>query len=139
METPVVERYMDKQVIITEGIMSQKAYVVLSGEVAISKKVGPRTVTVGLLQKGDIFGEMGLFQDTVRSATATARGDVALGIIDRARFKELYAECPDDMKIIIDSMVDRFRLVTGKLAMIALKLQETKKVLDAYSIKENAD
>jgi CRP/FNR family cyclic AMP-dependent transcriptional regulator len=139
METPIVERYMDKQVIITEGIMSQKAYIVMSGEVAISKKVGARTVTIGILQKGDIFGEMGLFQETVRSATATARGDVALGIIDRARFKQLYEECPADMKIIIDSLVDRFRLVTEKLATIAVKLQETKKVLDAYTIKENSD
>ncbi len=136
MNTPVIERYADSEVIVTEGIMSQKAYIVISGGVSISKKVGKRNVRIGLLKKGDIFGEMGLFQETVRSATATAVGDVEVGIIDKKSFNDLLDQCPDDMKIIINSLIDRLRDITNKLVNIGLKLEQAKRSIDSFSIKE---
>ena len=136
MQTPVVERYGDGEIIITEGIMSQKAYIVMSGEVAISKRIGNRNVTIGRLTEGDIFGEMGLFQEQVRSATATAKGDVALGIISKEYFMDMLNSCPDDMKTVVNSLIDRLRRATDKLAGLGLKLEQVQRSLDAFSTKE---
>ena len=38
-DTPIHQRYADGDVIITEGIMSNNAYVVLKGSVRITKKI----------------------------------------------------------------------------------------------------
>jgi len=139
METPIVERYSDGQVILTEGVVSQKAYIIISGEVAITKKIGNRNVTVGMLKEGDVFGEMGLFQDKMRSASAMAKGDVSVGVIDKERFNSLLLRCPGDMKIIINSLIDRLRGATDKLAAIGLKLEQAKRSIEALSTKEDLD
>jgi len=139
MDTPIVERYADGQVILTEGVVSQKAYIVISGEIAITKKIGNRNVTVGMLKEGDVFGEMGLFQDKIRSASAIAKGDVSVGVIDKDRFNSLLARCPSDMKIIINSLIDRLRGATDKLAAIGLKLEQAKRSIEALSTKEDLD
>ncbi|MGK0179753.1 MAG: CRP/FNR family cyclic AMP-dependent transcriptional regulator, partial [Nitrospinales bacterium] len=75
-DTPIHQRYSDGDVIITEGIMSNNAYVVLKGSVKISKKVDKKIVSVGTLKEGDVFGEMGLISQSVRSANISAIGDV---------------------------------------------------------------
>lgn len=137
IDTPHVERFSDGQGIITEGILSARAYIVLSGEVRISKKVGDRNITVCVLKEGDVFGEMGFFQDTVRSATVTARGNVSVGIIDKEYFEEMLADCPDDLRAVLGAIIDRLRITTSKLAALGLKWEQAKKAMDAFSIKGN--
>ncbi len=136
MKTPVVERFADGQAIITEGVMSTKAFIVISGKVRISKKIKNRSITVGVLKEGDVFGEMGLFQETVRSATATAQGDVTVGVIDKQRFKDMLSKCPEDMQAIIGSALDRLRVTTDRLAALGLQWEKANKALESVSIKE---
>ncbi|GMT42144.1 MAG: hypothetical protein IEMM0002_0555 [bacterium] len=136
IKTPQVERYSDGQAIVTEGILSTKAYIVISGEVRIAKKVGKRNITVGILKSGDVFGEMGLFQETVRSATVTAKGDVSLGIIDKKYFDELLNSCPEDLRLVLGAIIDRLRITTAKLAALGLKWEQAKKAMDSFSVKE---
>lgn len=131
-----MERFADGQVIITEGVMSTRAYIVISGKVRISKKVNKRNISVGTLKEGDVFGEMGLFQDAPRSATATAIGDVTVGVIDKQRFKELLAGCPEDMQAIIGSVLNRLRLTTERLALLGIQWEKANKALESVSTKE---
>lgn len=136
IKTTVIERFSDGQVIITEGIVSTKAYIIQNGKVRIAKKIGNKSVTVVTLGEGDIFGEMGLFQETVRYATAFAVGDVEVGVIDKKRFDDLLNHCPDEMKTIISAVIDRLRITTDKLAVLGLQWERTRKALDAISTKE---
>ena len=41
---PVIQRYSDGDVIISEGVISNNAYVVISGKVRITKKVNHKIV-----------------------------------------------------------------------------------------------
>ncbi len=136
IKTPIIERFSDGQVIITEGVVSTKAYIIQKGKVRIAKKIGNKTVTVVTLSEGDIFGEMGLFQETVRYATAIAVGEVEVGVIDKKRFDELILHSPDEMKIIINAVIDRLRITTDKLTVLGLQWEKARKVLDAISTKE---
>ena len=136
MKTTIVERFSDGQVIITEGVMSTKAFIVMGGKVRISKKVKNRNISVGILKEGDVFGEMGLFQDALRSATATAMGDVTVGVIDKQRFKEILSQCPEDMQAIIGSILNRLRLTTDRLAALGLQWEKAQKALESVSVKE---
>ena len=80
-DTPVHQHYGDGGTIVTEGIMSNNAYVIIKGNVRITQKVYKKTVTVGTLKEGEVFGEMGLIAETVRSANVSAVGDVTVGVI----------------------------------------------------------
>ena len=85
-DTPIHQHYADGDIIITEGIMSNNAYVILKGKVRVTKKIDKKIVAVGTLKEGEVFGEMGLISKTVRSANITAIGDVTVGVI----YKELF-------------------------------------------------
>lgn len=139
IKTPTIERFSDGQAIVTEGIISSKAYIVLEGEVRIAKKIGERLVTVGVLRKDDVFGEMGLFQETFRSATVTAKGNVTVGIINQKYFEELMAGVPDDLRVILSAIIDRLRITTSNLAALGLQWEEAKRAMDAFSTKEKVD
>jgi CRP-like cAMP-binding protein len=123
---PVIQRYSDGDVIISEGVISNNAYVVISGKVRITKKVNHKTVIVGTLKKGDVFGEMGLISSAVRSATVLAVGEVTVGFIDRDSFEKLLQTLPEELKIIIGALVQRLRITTEMLTRIGSELAESK-------------
>src|SRR5262245_53419288 len=69
--------FADGDVIFREGEASDAAYLVVTGFVEIVTGHGsPRQTTIGRLGKGQYFGEMGAIDDSPRSATAVAQGEV---------------------------------------------------------------
>jgi len=135
-DTPIHQRYSDGDVIITEGIMSNNAYVVLKGKVKISKKVDKKIVSVGTLKEGDVFGEMGLISQSVRSANISAIGDVTVGVIDKETFEGVMNNLPEDLKPIILSLVERLKITTQLLTRIGLELETTRNKINSYTLKE---
>ncbi len=85
--------YQKGENIIKEGKTDKRMYIILDGSVRISLSDGNEKIEVAQLNKGAFFGEMSLFNDAPRSATATAAGDVKLAYIDNEnqlkRFLEL--------------------------------------------------
>ena len=72
-------KYRKGQVILKEGEDTHEAYIIITGNVAISKN----GVNIASLGKNDIFGELSWLQHTPRSATVTAQGDnVSLRVIN---------------------------------------------------------
>ena len=56
-DTPIVQRYSKGDVVISEGIVSNNAYIVISGKVQVTKKLDKKTVVINVLSDGDVFGE----------------------------------------------------------------------------------
>lgn len=129
-EASIVQRFSDGEVIISEGIISNNAYIILSGKVRITKKVDKKTVVIGTLKEGDVFGEMGLIASTVRSATVSAIGNVAVGFIDKEKFDDLLKLLPEDLRAIINALVLRLRSTTDMLTKIGSELENTRKNLN---------
>ncbi|MBC8283809.1 MAG: cyclic nucleotide-binding domain-containing protein [Nitrospinae bacterium] len=135
-DTPIHQNYADGDVIITEGIMSNNAYVVLKGNVRVTKKIDKKVVSVGTLKEGDVFGEMGLISQTVRSANISAVGDVTVGVIDKETFEAVMNGLPEDLKPIILSLVERLKITTQLLTRIGLELETTRNKINSYTLKE---
>ncbi len=76
------------EVVFREGERGDALFIIQSGAVEISRQAGGRKVVVGLLQRGDFFGEMAIVDDDVRSATATSIADTRLLPITRRSFHE---------------------------------------------------
>ena len=135
-DTPIHQHYGDGDTIVTEGIMSNNAYVIIKGEVRVTQKVDKKVVTIGTLKEGEVFGEMGLIAETVRSANVSAIGDVTVGVISKEHFASVMNELPDGMRPIILALVGRLRNTTHLLARIGLELENTKTKINAYTLKQ---
>ena len=135
-DTPIHQHYGDGDTIVTEGIMSNNAYVILKGQVRVTKKIDKKIVSVGTLSEGEVFGEMGLISETVRSANITAIGDVTVGVIYKEFFDKAMDELQDGMKPIIQSLVERSRITTHLLTRIGMELETTKNKINSYTLKQ---
>ncbi len=73
-----VRDFVDGDLIFMEGDDSREMYVVVEGEVVVTKKSNKGDITLATLKKGDFVGEMSLLESLPRSATARARGKTKL-------------------------------------------------------------
>ncbi|HTU02538.1 MAG TPA: cyclic nucleotide-binding domain-containing protein [Candidatus Sulfotelmatobacter sp.] len=88
-----VVSYAKDMVLFKESDPGEALYIVLDGSVRISKLVpGLGEQIIAFVEQGSFFGEMALFDDFPRSATATAQQDCQILFIDRAVFVRLLQE-----------------------------------------------
>lgn len=82
--------------LFAEGDPAQELYVVRSGRIAIGKK-GPdgRRSVVGVLERGDLFGEMPLFDEGGRSLDALALEPTELIAVPYTPIRELLKDNPE--------------------------------------------
>ncbi len=131
--TPNIQRYSKGDIIVSEGIVSNNAYVIMEGQVHVTKKVDKKSILINTLNKGEVFGEMGLISQSVRSASVVAAGDVTIGVIEREQFEATVAQLPDDVRIIVKALVDRLRYTSDQLSKIGLELEKTRSIISSFS------
>ena len=79
--------------IVREGDTGDCAFLIFSGRVrVVHQGRDGKSVTLGTLKKGDLFGEYAILADDVRSATVRAADDVVLFRLDRQDFQSLLSE-----------------------------------------------
>ena len=119
------ESYTDGDVIIKEGDKGNNAYIIIKGNVRITQSFNQQVITVGTLKEGEVFGEMGLISDAVRSANISAIGDVIVGVINKEFFDIAMSDISEGMKPIILALVERLRTTTHLLTSIGAELKNT--------------
>ncbi len=77
--------YSDGEIIFKEGEQGNCMYVIQSGKVRITKSDSAGERTIAVLENGELFGEMALFDKLPRSATARALGDARILSMDKKR------------------------------------------------------
>ncbi|MFN4244979.1 MAG: cyclic nucleotide-binding domain-containing protein [Brevinematia bacterium] len=132
--TRSVEKYHDNQVIFCEHEYGDKAYVILKGNVRITKFVEGKEVLLAVLKEGDIFGEMAILENKPRSATATAVGDTELMYVKKENFETMVHTKPEIATRIIELLSDRIWAIYRHLANIALK-EPNARIYDALMIQ----
>ena len=99
--------------IIREGNMERSCYIVVSGEVAVSKG-GHR---IGTLGRGSCFGEMGFLSRAGRSATVHARGEVTVLVAEMPVVSTLSATVQLRFnQRVVHAVVDRLASTTERLS-----------------------
>jgi CRP-like cAMP-binding protein len=89
-----LKEYQDGEYILRDGEMGSEMFVILKGLVDIVKGEGPDEILLATTQPGDAFGEMALLRHTSRTASARARGEVKLFVIDEQTFFRLQKRYP---------------------------------------------
>jgi len=89
------ETYERGELIIRENERGDTAYLISKGEAAVVTEdfIG-EVVTLRVFDRGEIFGEVALVEDTPRTATVRAASDLEVYVIDRFTFGQLQANNP---------------------------------------------
>ncbi|MEB3289612.1 MAG: cyclic nucleotide-binding domain-containing protein, partial [Leptolyngbya sp.] len=101
--------FQEGEVIFTEGSRSDTAYIIESGQVEIFLGSGDDIVQLSVLEPGDIFGEMGLIDNSPRSASAQAIAACQCITISTTQIAERIAASHPLVKLLISISLHRNR------------------------------
>ena len=95
-------------IILREGEETDDAYIILEGEIEVTKN----NKQVALLKENSIFGEIAMVDSRPRTATCTAKTDVTLGQVTRQNYKQLLKHRPQAINPLLRIVTDRMRNLT---------------------------
>ncbi len=113
--------YPQKSVIIYAGDEPDVLYYIIDGSVSVLiEDEDGHEIVLAYLNKGDFFGEMGLF-DTQPNRSAWVRSRTACEVaeISYAKFRQLYQEHSDVLFAITSQMATRLRTTSRKVSDLA--------------------
>lgn len=124
------ESYHHGEIIFKEGSSGDWVYVVESGSVEISKTIHGQKYVIEVLEKGDIFGEVGFIGGMGRIATAQAVGETTIGIIDKDFLTSEFNKLSEDFRLILVAVAQRVKKMTDRATeYTARKAPRVSKVL----------
>ena len=119
---PIVEKSAKKQllrgdVLFRENDKPFSLFLVETGRIAIVNKsfIGKESV-IALMENGDLFGEMGLFDERGRSAEARALEESCVIEVPYEPINKLYEENPSQLWEVVTMLVNRLRNMDEVLA-----------------------
>ena len=146
---PIVEKSAKKQllrgdVLFRENDKPFSLFLVETGRIAIVNKsfIGKESV-IALMENGDLFGEMGLFDERGRSAEARALEESCVIEVPYEPINKLYEENPSQLWEVVTMLVNRLRNmdevladsvfldVTGRTAIRLLEISDNE---DEFSL-----
>lgn len=107
--------YQDGEVIIKQGEKGNCLYVIQQGKVEVIHETPHGDVKVAELGETEFFGEMGLFEEDVRSCTVRAAGEAKVLTIDKRNF---YKSIHRDSSLayrLLEKMSSRLREANEKI------------------------
>jgi len=109
-------KYAAGQVMFNAGDMGDAAYIVIEGSIEISVPTPGGPIVVNKLGRNDIIGEIAIFGDVPRTATATALTPVETLKISKELFEKVIRENPDAALELIRVLAARLANTTNQLS-----------------------
>ena len=118
LDTLAVNRTFRRgEVVFTEGAEPDSLFVVARGRIAIANKsFDGRESVVALMERGDLFGEMPLFDHQTRSAEARALEPSKVIELTYDPLRDLYEESPELLWRVVELLALRLRVTDAALA-----------------------
>ena len=114
-------RYPSKSVIIYAGDAPDVLYYIVEGSVTVlNEDENGHEIILAYLNKGDFFGEMGLFGENVtRSAWVRTRTECELAEISYSKFRQIAQEDAEILFALATQMAARLRTTSRKVTDLA--------------------
>ncbi|MFP4040599.1 MAG: cyclic nucleotide-binding domain-containing protein [Desulfosudaceae bacterium] len=112
------------EVIFKEGDAGDEAYLILNGQVKITRKYKKKRLLVNQLGKDQIFGEMAIITGDPRAATAEAEEPTELFIITEQRLNENLSQNLAIVKNLIDQLIQRLKHVMKQQSAALSKIEQ---------------
>jgi CRP-like cAMP-binding protein len=144
--------YPKETMIFSENQSGQDMFIIQDGQVKISKVVDGNEVTLAMLKKGDMFGEMALLENKLRSASAIANENCRLIVVNRQNFDQMVATQSQLIARLTTTLADRLWSMYRQLDnacvhdplhklidMLALQVEKAKINLSTSNVQFQTD
>ncbi|HEY6875020.1 MAG TPA: cyclic nucleotide-binding domain-containing protein [Candidatus Dormibacteraeota bacterium] len=111
----VTRHYMKGEMVFREGDVGSELYVVIDGEIRIHLDGAGRDVTLARLGPNTVVGEMSVFDDQPRSASAEATQDTTVRVLRRDRLQVIVHEHPEMLLQFVKNLSLRIREMDARL------------------------
>jgi signal transduction histidine kinase len=103
------------QLVLREGDPGDSLYVVLAGELEVTKRQGGQDVLLAVYKPGQFFGEMALLEQAPRSASVRTLQESRLMVISQVAFQTLLSCSPSAPLKILHTVTSRLRSTESAL------------------------
>jgi signal transduction histidine kinase len=103
------------QLVLREGDQGDSLYVVLTGELEVTKRQGSQDILLAVYMPGQFFGEMALLEQAPRSASVRTLQESRLLVISQAAFQTLLTCSPSAPLKILHTVTSRLRSTESAL------------------------
>ena len=121
------ENFSAGEILFSEGDFGDCMYLVAEGQISIFTGRPPAIKPLASFSRGRFFGEMGLYDDKPRAASAMAEKNSSLLVLRKGEFCDLISEFPMVALGIMKELNNRIRATNKKLHIIE------KNVVDSSS------
>jgi len=111
----VKKNFQKDEMLMTEGEIGEEAYLILKGRVRVVKERAGKKIVLGLLQAGDIVGEMSLIRKEKRSASVEAVEPTQAAVLNSEVLSRNLKKLPPYMEKIVSTLTDRLRSANEKI------------------------
>jgi CRP-like cAMP-binding protein len=119
-----IVQFEDGEVIFEEDSIGNEMYIIESGKVEISQRIGGRRTTIAVLGRGDFFGEMAMFTGAPRSATASAVGRTTLMSFSMEEMLQRMQTNAQFAVTVLQILINRLRSTTSTLRTLIARMYE---------------
>src|SRR5215211_6521699 len=103
------------QLVLREGDPGDSLYVLLDGELEVTKRQGSQDILLAVYKPGQFFGEMALLEQAPRSASVRTVRESRLLVISQAAFQTLLSCSPSAPFRILRAVTSRLRSTESML------------------------
>ena len=96
-------------VLLKEGTPGDQFFVILEGELEVTRNEGGRTLVLDIQGAGGFLSEMSLLEDRPRSASARATRDSTVLALEPEQFGDLLSRCPGVALSMLKIVMSRLR------------------------------
>ena len=127
------------QIVFREGDASDTCYVVRAGRArAIREHADGRTITLATFGPGDIFGELAMFEDELRSATVEAVQHTSVVAVLGPDMRRLMVEHPQISMRLVVALGRRLRETNDRLAKQSFQTVQSRVAVVLGELVEQA-
>ena len=111
------QRFGKHQFIVREAEPGDTFFIIVSGSISVCR-IAPdgRETILSILKEGDFFGEMSMFDSSLRSASIKTLTEVEVGTVNRSDFLALLDRNPKIGRLLVIELAERLRAANALIA-----------------------
>jgi CRP-like cAMP-binding protein len=130
----LIRTYPKETMIFSECQTGADMFIIQEGQVMITKVVDDNEVTLAVLKKGDMFGEMALLENKPRSASAIAHENCKLMVVNRKNFDQMVSTQAQLVARLTTTLAERLWSMQRQLMNAQLR-EPMHKLIDMLALQ----
>ena len=113
--------YQDDEMVCAEYMPGSELYIVQGGKVKITKIINKQEVILGILDTGEIVGEMSLLNNKERTANIIAYGETKIMAVNKSNFENIILQNKELATKLLMVLADRLWTIYKQLANLLIE------------------